>query len=201
MCTVAHYGGGLAAGDRACLDVEVRDGASLLLQTQSGSRVYKSRRLIVHAQQSVQTLHATVGAHALLVSVPDPVALQADSVYSQHSVFNLLDTSSSLVAVDWIAAGRVSRGERWRQRELRTRTELRVGGSSSPVVVDAQSSPVDMDLLLQQHHQGVSLNAFATVLLYGTQAQPVVERLQRVQRGLCAQYTAVRTTSTTRRGQ
>lgn len=133
VVTVAHYGGGLAAGDRARLQITVQDGARLIVNTQSASRVYKQRDGdndggVDAERPSVQQLAATVGRNALLVSAPDPVSLLADSVYEQYNCYTLLHPAqSSVAAVDWISAGRwVARGERWQQRRVRTTTELRV---------------------------------------------------------------------------
>lgn len=201
--TVAHYGGGMMAGDHAKLDVTVEDGASLVLQTQSSNRIYKQRNpksgLL---QPSVQSLHAVVGPNALLVSVPDPVSLQADCMYQQHNIFKLADMeSSSLVAVDWISAGRVTSGERWSHHQLRTVTEVFLDNGTYPILVDAQHSPMDMDLMLSQsldHHPPQPLmNAVATVILYGESVEDAIQRFVQLQRTVCAQHTAVRIPSIT----
>ncbi|KAJ1959672.1 hypothetical protein IWQ62_004521 [Dispira parvispora] len=57
------------------------------------------------------TVHVASGG--CLVSLPSPVTCFKNARYQQRQDFHLEDTSSSLVLLDWVTSGRVSRGEAW----------------------------------------------------------------------------------------
>ena len=117
----ATFGGGLLGGDAIALDVTVGADASALLSTQASTKVYRSEA------SSSQHLRAHVDDEGLLVLLPDPVTPFAASRYSQEQHIDLSDTAS-LVAVDWMTAGRVNSGERWQFTSYASRTWLRRGG-------------------------------------------------------------------------
>lgn len=174
-------------------------------------------------KMTVSTLEATIESHALLVHAPDPVSLHADSCYSQTNVYTLQDTTSNLVAVDWIAAGRLhyhrqgsvggGEGERWQHQYCSTRTTLRFLNSSAhvsssfpntsiPALVDSQIIPPDGDFFLQNNSTDSGalpppqFNAIVTVYLVGPLVQAVVDRFVQMQQVLVSQYTSVRQQST-----
>jgi len=103
----ATYGGGLLGGDTIALEAHVGAGASALLSTQASTKVYRSERPVS------QRLLARADDDSLLVLLPDPVTPFASAQYEQEQQFELAP-QASLVAVDWMTAGRVSFGERWR---------------------------------------------------------------------------------------
>jgi len=117
----ATYGGGLLGGDTITLDVAVGDGASALLSTQASTKVYRSDA------PARQELRAHVSDEGLLVLLPDPVTPFASSHYTQEQHIDL-SSSATLVAIDWMTAGRVSSGERWHFRSYASRTWLRRNG-------------------------------------------------------------------------
>ena len=117
----ATYGGGLLGGDTITLDARVAAGASAMISTQASTKIYRSER------SASQHLRADVGDGGLLVLLPDPVTPFADSRYSQEQHIDLAP-GASLVAVDWMTAGRVSFGERWRFTSYASRTWIRRGG-------------------------------------------------------------------------
>jgi urease accessory protein len=117
----ATFGGGLVGGDAIALDVNVGPSAAALISTQASTKVYRSDRT------ASQRLHAHVEDQGLLVLLPDPVTPFAASRYTQEQHINLAD-AASLVAVDWMTAGRVSSGERWQFTSYASRTWLRRGG-------------------------------------------------------------------------
>ena len=116
----ATYGGGLLGGDEIALDARVGDGAAAMLSTQASTKVYRSER------PAGQQLRAHVGDDAVLVLLPDPVTPFADSQYSQQQHVELA-SSATLIAVDWMTAGRVSFGERWQFTSYAARTWIRRG--------------------------------------------------------------------------
>lgn len=118
----ASLGGGLVAGDRLALSVEVGAGAALHLGTQSVTKVYRST-----GPEARQELLARVGDGGLLTSLPDPVCCFQGSRFGQRQVFRL-EEGGSLVALDGLAAGRTARGERWAFASCESRLELWRGG-------------------------------------------------------------------------
>ena len=74
-----------------------------------------------------QQLHAHVAGDSLLVLLPDPVTPFAASHYTQEQHIDL-SPGATLVAIDWMTAGRVSSGERWQFTSYASRTWLRRDG-------------------------------------------------------------------------
>jgi len=104
------YGGGLLGGDHINLSVRAEAGSTLALTTQSSQKVYHAKP---DGKHSGQTLDATVGADALLCLTPDPLVPFKGSRFTQKQSIRLEDATASALVVDWVGAGRASRGERW----------------------------------------------------------------------------------------
>jgi len=119
---LATYGGGLLAGDRVELDVEVRAGATALLATQAETKVYRSPA----GATATQVIRASVGRGGTLAVLPDPVSPFAGARYAQEQRYDL-EEGASLLLVDALVAGRTARGERWAFDGYRSRTEVAVG--------------------------------------------------------------------------
>jgi urease accessory protein len=117
----ATFGGGLLGGDAITLDVTVGASASALISTQASTKIYRSETA------ASQRLRARVDAGGLLVLLPDPVTPFAASQYTQEQHIDL-SHDANLIAVDWMTAGRVSSGERWRFTSYVSRTWLRRSG-------------------------------------------------------------------------
>lgn len=117
----ATYGGGLLGGDTITLGMTVGAGASALLSTQASTKVYRAE------QRARQRLLARADDGSLLVLLPDPVTPFARSQYEQEQRFELAPRAT-LVALDWMTAGRVSFGERWRFTAYSSRTLIRRDG-------------------------------------------------------------------------
>jgi len=117
----ATYGGGLVGGDAIVLDVAVGPGAAALLSTQASTKVYRSDA------GASQRLRARAADGSLLVLLPDPVTPFAASRYTQDQQIDL-SPLANLVAIDWMTAGRVNSGERWRFTSYASRTSLRRDG-------------------------------------------------------------------------
>jgi urease accessory protein len=129
---LATFGGGLLAGDRVELDVDVGPGATALLANQAETKVYRSPS----GAEAVQVVRAHVGRGGTLVVLPDPVSPFAGARFAQEQRYTL-DEGGSLLLLDALVAGRTARGERWAFHDYRSRVEVSAGGAL--VVGDAVS--------------------------------------------------------------
>jgi urease accessory protein len=118
----ASHGGGLVAGDDVSLELDVGAGATALLSTQAGTKVYRSRGAV-----AAQRLVARVGPDALLAVLPQPVSCFAGARFRQEQRFELAP-GASLLWLDALVAGRIARDERWAFDDYRSRVEIAVGG-------------------------------------------------------------------------
>ena len=176
VCALGSYGGGLLGGDEVALHVHARRGASLALTTQASTKVYRARG---DGRAAKQTLDATVEEGALLVVAPDAIVPYWDAAYEGHQRFTL-ERGASVVAVEWMGAGRVGRGERWAFREYASRSEVRLGDGAPAALVEAvalrggasggASDAFDIG--------GVERDTVASVIAVGPRAAAVGERLR-----------------------
>lgn len=155
----SSFGGGLLAGDRTELHLEVGDSARAFLGTQASTKIYRNpaRRPCSHRTQ------VALGVGAVLVFSPDPVQAFAESIYVQRQAFHLA-ADAGLVLVDWFSAGRVARGERWKFARLENRNEVFVGGQR--VFLDSLLLGARAEFAASSHQVG-RFNCFATCLLVG----------------------------------
>ncbi|XP_030470236.1 urease accessory protein D-like isoform X2 [Syzygium oleosum] len=102
------YGGGIVSGDAISCKLEIGDGCTAVLTTQSSTKVYKS----LGSKCSEQYLEAEIGSDSMLVLIPDPVTCFSTARYFQKQVFRV-HSDSNLVLVDWITSGRHESGEKW----------------------------------------------------------------------------------------
>ena len=161
----ATYGGGLVGGDTISLDARVGAGAAAMISTQASTKVYRSERA------AGQCLRAHAENDSLLVLLPDPVTPFAESSYSQEQHIDLAD-GASLVAVDWMTAGRISFGERWRFTSYESRTWIR--RNSRVILHDAMLlSPDDGDLAARMGR----FNCFAWAVAIGPAVRASAARL------------------------
>ncbi len=127
---VATYGGGLLAGDRTDLEVEVGAGARLVLATQATTKVYRSD----DGATAAQHLRARVGAGGLLAWIADPVCPFAGARSLAATTVDL-EPGAGLVWLDALTAGRQARDERWAFTAHRSR--LAVDRAGAPLLRDA----------------------------------------------------------------
>jgi urease accessory protein len=158
LCIVT-FGGGLVDGDAIELELEVEAGATLLVFTQSSTKVFRGA--------SRQALRAKVDGRLILL--PDPVAAFAGASYTQR-VDVELGPSGSCVVLDGFTSGRAAYGERWAMTSLDLRTTVTQGGRA--IVTDA--------LQLQQsiETRAGGFDAFATLIAVGQGARPAVEAIK-----------------------
>jgi urease accessory protein len=162
VCIVT-FGGGLVDGDAIELDLVVEAGATLVLFTQSSTKVFRG--------SSSQRLSAKV--EGTLVFLPDPVSAFAGARYTQR-VDVALGAAGACVLLDGFTSGRAAFGERWAMRALDLRTTItRVGDG---IVTDA--------LLLDTADGSIAermgrFDAVATLIAVGHAAEPVARAIRR----------------------
>jgi hypothetical protein len=142
--------------------------------------VYRTK---ANGEPARQDVHARVGDDAFLVFCPDPLVPFARSDYIGTQRFDL-SPSASLVAVDWLAAGRSGGGERWAFQSYSSRTEVAsvcgVSGSvGRPALIEALCLPPrDPAARAECFDVGnVRRDASVSVIARGPRARPVAERL------------------------
>jgi urease accessory protein len=114
---------GFFDGDRLEMNIEVANGAKLVLSTPSASRVYRTR-----SGKAAAGFHRfNVGEDALLEWIPEPFIPHAGARYLQRTEIDL-HPSASLLYFDWIAPGRVAMGEIFSCEQLRWEFDLRLDG-------------------------------------------------------------------------
>ena len=126
---VATLGGGSLAGDTVDIGVDVDPGAVVLLATQSEAKVYRSE-----GRWASHRLRARVATGATLAILPEPTSCFAGARLRQEQSFEL-EAGGNLLLLDWIAAGRAARGERWAFDAYLSRNAIAVDGR--PVLSDA----------------------------------------------------------------
>ncbi len=162
---LASYGGGLLGGDALHLRLEVGPGAAAVVATQASTKVYRSD------ERASQQLRASLGSDSLLVLLPDPVACFAGSRYAQDQEIRL-SAGAGLVLVDWLTAGRIAYGERWRFTDYTSRT--RIWRGDRLIVHDAlRLSDAGGDLARRMDR----FDCVALVVLLGPALRPTAARL------------------------
>ena len=123
-----NVSGGVIAGDRLALDVEVESGAAAQITTTGATRLYRHR---AGAADSEQRSRFSVGDGALLEYLPDPVIPYAGSRHVQRTEIRL-GRGSTLFWWEVLAPGRLAAGERFAFERLRIQAEVYAG--SRPVL-------------------------------------------------------------------
>ncbi len=118
-----NVSGGVLAGDRLALDVEVQAGASAQITTTGATRLYRHR---VGATDSEQHARFSVGDTGLLEYLPDAVIPYAGSRYEQRTEIRL-GRGATLFWWEVLAPGRLAAGERFAFERLRVQSEVYAG--------------------------------------------------------------------------
>lgn len=104
------YGGGILSNDAISQAVEVGgDGCSVVITTQSSTKIYKPR---MPGDMAQQLLRARVAENGFLALLPHPITCFRASRYVQLQEF-VLAPDASLLLVDWFTSGRIDSGETW----------------------------------------------------------------------------------------
>ncbi|HEY4363555.1 MAG TPA: urease accessory protein UreD [Bryobacteraceae bacterium] len=121
-----NVSGGVLAGDRLTLDVEVAAGASAQITTTGATRLYRHRQ---GAGDSEQRARFSVGDGAMLEYLPDIVIPYAGSRHVQRTEFRL-GTGGTLFWWEILAPGRLAAGERFAFERLRIQAGIYAGERS-----------------------------------------------------------------------
>lgn len=119
---VVNPGGGYLGGDHYEQRFDVGPGASLLVTTQSATRIYRTP-----AAPATQHTTITLDAGARLELVPDQLIAYADARYEQ-STRVAMAADATFVAAEVVTPGWAPDGTPFRYERLTARTEVVVGG-------------------------------------------------------------------------
>jgi Urease accessory protein UreH len=147
---IVNPGGGYLGGDRYGIDIEVGQGASLLLTTQSATKVYRTPH--GHAQQDT---HIRLGPGAVLEYLPDQLIAYRESTYRQRNTIHM-ESDSTLVMAEVVTPGWSPDGARFRFDEVRLRTDVYLDGRLEVLdhllIKPEMTSVEDMTFLGQETH-------------------------------------------------
>ncbi|MFF2346822.1 urease accessory protein UreD [Pseudarthrobacter sp. NPDC058119] len=117
---VVNPGGAYLGADLFVIDLEVEDGADLLLTTQSATKVYRTPRSFAEQRMTVR-----LGEGARLELMPDQLIAYREASYRQRTSVTLRP-SSTLVMTEVVTPGWSPDGSAFRYEEIRLRNEIRV---------------------------------------------------------------------------
>jgi urease accessory protein len=139
--------------------------------TQSSTKVYQNRNGV-----SVDlNLHARIEDQGYLRLWPQPTTCFKDAVYSQRQEFHLESSQSSLLLLDWMTAGRVTRKEVWSFERFLSRNIVYLGSQTilnDAWLLNGESLPQKM----------APYTCYATVILIGPATAGVRESLMKLSR-------------------
>ena len=117
---VVNPGGAYLGADLFVLDMEVGDAASLLLTTQSATKVYRTPGSFAEQRMTVR-----LGEGARLELMPDQLIAYREASYRQRTSVTLRP-SSSLVMAEVVTPGWSPDGAAFRYEEVRLRNDIHV---------------------------------------------------------------------------
>lgn len=115
---VVNPGGAYLGADLFLVDVEVQDGADLLLTTQSATKIYRTPGSFAEQRMSLR-----LGEGARLELMPDQLIAYREASYRQRTSVTLRP-SSSLVMAEVVTPGWSPDGAAFRYEEVRLRNEI-----------------------------------------------------------------------------
>lgn len=121
LVQVVNPTAGILSGDRLESEVEVGEGAAVLLTTPSASRVFRMRS---GEARSLQTFR--VARDGWLEVLPEPLVPHRGSVFHQRTVLDVAPGGEALYA-DLLFPGRIAHGEVWGWGRLVLELEVRSG--------------------------------------------------------------------------
>jgi urease accessory protein len=120
---VVNPGGAYLGADLYVIDVEVGDGAALVLTTQSATKIYRTPGSFAEQRMTLR-----LGERAQLELAPDQLIAYREASYRQNTHITVRP-SSSLVMAEVVTPGWSPDGASFRYEELRLRTEIHVATS------------------------------------------------------------------------
>ncbi len=159
--TIVNPGGGYLGADRYGIGIELDEGASLLLTTQSATKIYRTPQ-----GEAAARLDLRLGEHAVLEYLPDQLIAYRDANYRQETVVHMA-SSGSLMMYEVITPGWSPDGRLFRYEQIRLRTEVHVDGQLAVLdnlLVQPGNQDVDSLLYLQEFtHVGMLLAVDARI--------------------------------------
>ncbi|MDQ0030748.1 urease accessory protein [Arthrobacter bambusae] len=126
---MVNPGGAYLGADLYVVDVEVEAGASLLLTTQSATKIYRTPGSFAEQRMSIR-----LGEGAQLELAPDQLIAYREASYRQDTHVTVRPTSSFVMA-EVITPGWSPDGVSFKYRELRLRNEIQVEGDDGAVLL------------------------------------------------------------------
>lgn len=117
---MVNPGGAYLGGDLYLIDVDVQDGAKLLLTTQSATKIYRTPGSFAEQRMTLR-----LGERAQLELAPDQLIAYREASYRQNTQVTV-HPSSSLMMAEVVTPGWSPDGASFRYEELRLRSEIRV---------------------------------------------------------------------------
>ncbi|EMQ96909.1 urease accessory protein UreD [Paeniglutamicibacter gangotriensis Lz1y] len=159
--TIVNPGGGYLGGDNYGIEVSVDADTSLLLTTQSATKVYKTPGTFVR-----QDMVVSLGPGAVLEYVPDQLIAYRGASYRQFTHVDM-QQDSSLLFCEVLTPGWSPDGKLFRYDEVRMRTEVSVDGRLvvlDNLLVKPGADSLDSLLFLQDYtHVGMLLAIDANI--------------------------------------
>lgn len=173
---LVNVAGGLAGGDRVLLEAEVREGASLVLSSAAGERIYRSG-----GDETRISIDLRAEANATLVWLPNETILH-DGARFRRDVSITLHPRARLLFGEVIQLGRVASGERFRSGMMIDQWRVSIGGR----MAFAEATRLEREMLARSQRPGGLGNApfMATLLLAGEGA---ADRLAAIRQALVAE--------------
>lgn len=120
--TIVNPGGGYLGADQYGVDISIGEAASLLLTTQSATKIYRTPQGQAHSQMRIK-----LAEDAVLEYLPDQLIAYQDASFGQETIVEM-SQSSSLVMFEVITPGWSPEGELFQYENIRLRTEVHVDG-------------------------------------------------------------------------
>jgi urease accessory protein len=174
------------------MDVEVGDGADLLLTTQSATKIYRTPGSFAEQRMTIR-----LGEGARLELAPDQVIAYREASYRQNTCITVRP-SSSLVMAEVITPGWSPDGASFRYEELRLRNEIHVdadGGARLLALDNVLIRPSLDDVAGTGFMEGFS-HLGSLVVVDARVDQALADELHRLAEGFDDAYTGVSLSAT-----
>jgi urease accessory protein len=162
-----NVSGGILAGDRLALDVEVAEGAAAQITTTGATRLYRHRDGSAESSQ-----HTSIAVHdgALLEYLPDALIPYAGSRHSQRTEISL-GRNSTVFWWETLAPGRQAMGETFAYDRLSISTRVCTG--ERPILIesfllDPRARPLESAARMGDYTHMSTFYAFQTGRLPGS---------------------------------
>lgn len=127
--TVLNPGGAYFGGDSYQINVVLDPATSMMLSTQSATKVYRTPQ-----GPASQTMHVRLGAGSVFEYLPDQLIMYREASYRQRTVLHMHPTATVVMA-DIITPGWSPDGEQFAFDELRMFTDILVDGDGDGILL------------------------------------------------------------------